>query len=708
MHHSIFEPLCSLQQSHMGDSQAAQPFMASFSSQASLQQQAPAASWFTLSPSSPSTCSYIFNRENAPFSSDQPPLSCKTDLSKLYNATPCSMQSSMITSSPFSSFNKKARSEQDLASHLKLPLLPPTETPTCSDISDDGGEDDRKGGGDDDGSVASKLLSSITKSISSPSLQLSSCKESARETPYQKTLRLKQMKLQHCAEALGMESSDAPSIYDNQCIHQENHDLIGNPSSSCPPSITFPKPHQESSIMPGKSAPTNLSSPHSMVNHSRYMRCTSFPPPLSHTLPVSSSCDSLSLSLRPHRQDGRFILTEVMVPSKHYFHANRRDGRLTLHVFTRDEDEENFANQYEEEAPSINGPLSNELVDVKEELIVVSMESVEEGFSTKELIGNTDIIQSSDHEEVCEKDSVDIGEVSMDDFKEFTIAASNVMSLERLHCIAAAGDGAAGDDGNIAETDDERNDESNVISNVVTLSLQSTSDHSRITVHKAHLKQSTLRQSHGLLSSHHDISTFSQSKENFIWESNLMPCVAAASHLQSIQRGGCGGGSTPAFVLEEISAKSLIKVVSELATSLIVEASFGRGNWCLAGKRKLSANGVLDSEGNNTIIGACNAMNCAIMSGGNIQGHEDRVNHGGVKTTPGYCNIHDDEIGSSTEGGKEIATSPALHFDLQLPSSSSSNLQWDEWLHTLHCKELYDRHQLGRSFMKLHCIATRS
>ena len=81
----------------------------------------------------------------------------------------------------------------------------------------------------------------------------------------------------------------------------------------------------------------------------------SFPPPLSHSLPEPTNnsphpcSDSFCITLRPYRKDGRFILEEVRTPCKHYFGANRSNGRLTLHLLTREQELERKEGEDEDE-----------------------------------------------------------------------------------------------------------------------------------------------------------------------------------------------------------------------------------------------------------------------------------------------------------------------------------------------------------------------
>ncbi|KAI5071777.1 hypothetical protein GOP47_0014028 [Adiantum capillus-veneris] len=267
----------------------------------------------------------------------------------------------------------------------------------------------------DDGSVASKLLTSITKSISSPSL-LSSCKESARETPYQKTLRLRMMKLQHCAEELGSESSDGALIYGDGSANSSFDSFSmknGSSQSLTTRSIsartlpsTVPQENQMSEcdacpmMISVRSAP-NLRCPSLVGRQNSHIKERSFPPPLvTHTLQRSASSDSFALSLRACREDGRFMLKEVKVPCRQYLQASRKDGRLTLQLFTSDEGMEQEEPAHEELEHVVDSQQDKHIGDVCEGTVSAStygcghktgVESVNEADVEGELKGSAQI-----------------------------------------------------------------------------------------------------------------------------------------------------------------------------------------------------------------------------------------------------------------------------------------------------------------------------
>lgn len=571
--------------------------------------------------------------------------------------------SALATTSPCTINGNLSSSDQHPLSHSSTTASPRTACLSRCDA------------GDDDGSVASTLLS-ITKSISSPLLHLASSKESARETPYQKALKLKQMKLQHCAEELGTESSDVSSLScHSERVYEEKIDMEGNAYGS-PPSFISPYSHQESSLKSVRSLPNMSNALPVMTNQPRFTRTASFPPPLSHTLPISSSSsDSQSLSLRAYREDGRFILKETMVPSKNYFHTSRRNGRLTLHVVTRDQevgDNNGFSGQDDHNESSHRETEEQDLVEVFVD-------------------------------EVCGKK-----DISMHTVKDTNVPGTHLdVALQKSNCMAHHHSHNSIEDG-------EEDDKSNVISNVFTVSLQASSN-SKATLHQAQLTSHPEKSTGGFLSSNHDISAFTQSKQNYIWESNFMPCAVASSRNQcAIQRngnrrgrGGALGGrgaTVPAFVMKQnMTAESLMKAVPGLATSLMLEANYGKGDWCIAGEK----NSLISTAGNggyDTIVRggyASNNIDNAIISG-KFMGKHGHLSHG---ATLSYNSSYFKEEEKTSDGGKGLhMTTPSLNLDLQFSSSAS----WEEWLQTLHCKELFDRHHLGHGFTKLPCIPTRS
>ncbi|MCO5554214.1 hypothetical protein L7F22_007742 [Adiantum nelumboides] len=716
------------------------------------QQYAPPHSWFSETPPPSTTC--IGSRR----------ASCSSlPIMHNHTATPIVSSNFAIHTVQLSS-SSTSRNEQEFASSDRFPKA-------C----------------DDDGSIASKLLSSITQSISSPSLHLACSKEAAKETPYQKSLKLKHLKLQHCAEALGMESSDSLPLavagYDIKPQSMQLHeklDMIEN-LAICPSTGTSTPPlkisNQEYSPLTSVKSAPSLSAPPMMMTSqtSKSMRCASFPPPLSHTLPASPSYDSLSLSLRPYRRDGRLVLKEVMVPSRNYFYANRKDGRLTLRVLTRDlvEDEDEYpASKYHQQGliSSQSCELDNAIVEEEDMTLKESMISSDQPAQLEVEKCDTEIICTNRVHPLVEaasvKASVNNIELLMGDVTKLPIAAkvltvksvciaphdnrdryanpcvaatSNLVNLKRMQCSHVIPQSPHCHGGPAT-----RHVEGNIISSVIALTLQ-TINHSELTsMQKAQalnclqsssshplssgsINQLTAIDSPGrgrfLPLSHHDMSTFSESKENFIWESNLKQCMAVSCP-KSIRRSE----DASSFALEGLHENSLMKMMTGIATVGVLSCDVR--DWCtdLAANREKpyysEANNnklITDAWPNDLdisiIVEAYNALSSIIITGGRRSSGQTEygANHGNeLNAQLGFKHQFDEEIASigQLEAGKEVSSSSSLYSaNLASAASPPTYLQsTDEWLHTLHCKELSDRNQFGIcSFMQPHsCIATRS
>ncbi|MCO5590548.1 hypothetical protein L7F22_044519 [Adiantum nelumboides] len=753
--HSIFEPLFSFQSAAPSNKMELMSIMQRRAPDpAFIPQQyayAPPHSWFTETPPPSTTC--IGTRR----------ASCSSlPIMHNHTSTPIVSSNFAIHTAQLSSSSTSRNEQLELASLDRFPKA-------C----------------DDDGSIASKLLSSITKSISSPSLHLACSKEASRETPYQKSLKLKHLKLQHCAEALGMESSDSLSLsvagYDTKPQSMQLHeklDMIEN-LAICPSTGTSTPPlkisNQEYSPLTSVKSAPSLSAPPMMMTSqtSKSMRGASFPPPLSHTLPASPSCDSLSLSLRPYRQAGRLVLKEVMVPSRNYFYANRKDGRLTLRVLTRDlvEGEDEYpASQYHQQGliSSQSCELDNAIVEEEDMTLKESIISSDKPAQLEVENCDTEIVYTKRVHPLVEDASVKASvhniELLMGDVTNLLIAAkvltvksvcsaphdnrdryanpciattSNLLNLKRMQCSHVMPQSPHRHAGPAT-----RHVKSNIISSVIALTLQ-TVNYSKLTLRKAQalnclqsssshpLSSGSINQvtaihspgrSHLLTLSHHDMSTFSESKENFIWESNLKQCMAV-SRPKSIRRSE----NASSFALEGLHENSMMKMMTGFAT---VGVSCDVRDWCTdlaanrgkpyyreANNNKLITDAWPNDLDFSTIVEAYNALSSIIvMGGGRSSGQtEYGANHGnGFNAHLGLKHQFDEEKASigQLEAGNEVSSSSSLYSTNSASAASPPTYlqSTDEWLHTLHCKELSDRNQFGIcSFIQPHsCIATRS
>ncbi|KAF5470946.1 hypothetical protein F2P56_011431 [Juglans regia] len=93
-----------------------------------------------------------------------------------------------------------------------------------------------------------------------------------------------------------------------------------------------------------------------------------FPPPIS----CISRSGKPQVCFKSYRQDGRFVLKEIRIPTHEFLHACREDGRLKLHFvqpndeILEEEDEED-EDEDEEEADEEEEDEDNEYIDGKED-----------------------------------------------------------------------------------------------------------------------------------------------------------------------------------------------------------------------------------------------------------------------------------------------------------------------------------------------------
>ncbi|RZC78397.1 hypothetical protein C5167_002602 [Papaver somniferum] len=116
--------------------------------------------------------------------------------------------------------------------------------------------------------------------------------------------------LQMCTEGLGVESFD--------CIEEEKKDDSENQEKNKVMMMRSNLGHHKSS-----------SSSHIMGHEFRRLSRTGarkFPPPIS-SIGISGKP---GVSFRSFRQDGRFVLKEIRIPTQEFLHASREDGRLKL------------------------------------------------------------------------------------------------------------------------------------------------------------------------------------------------------------------------------------------------------------------------------------------------------------------------------------------------------------------------------------------
>ncbi|XVF05155.1 hypothetical protein REPUB_Repub05bG0147400 [Reevesia pubescens] len=127
--------------------------------------------------------------------------------------------------------------------------------------------------------------------------------------------------LQLCTEGLGFESSDEVEDMKNEM----NEGL----------EISKEK----------KASSTNKENWYGELKRSRAPSVGAFPPPI--------SCIGQSgkpwVCFKSYRQDGRFVLKEVRIPTQEFLHACREDGRLKLHFVHPNEEIFEEAEEFEED-----------------------------------------------------------------------------------------------------------------------------------------------------------------------------------------------------------------------------------------------------------------------------------------------------------------------------------------------------------------------
>lgn len=161
--------------------------------------------------------------------------------------------------------------------------------------------------------------------------------------------RLSEKSLELCTENLGCETGSdimdcnilplslSPS---NSSSKMEKTSPIMQEQEQIPPprleySYSDSNPNSNSYSSPKNSTTTKA------INHSS----RKFPPPLT-TLTNGTS----SLQFRPHREEGRLVITAVEAPSKHpYFKADRSHGRLRLSFM----DDTNYATKFDSQVSDV-------------------------------------------------------------------------------------------------------------------------------------------------------------------------------------------------------------------------------------------------------------------------------------------------------------------------------------------------------------------
>ncbi|OVA06675.1 The fantastic four family [Macleaya cordata] len=177
------------------------------------------------------------------------------------------------------------------------------------------------------------LIEALTNSSQSPINEANKEKESPYVHPLLKrySSKLSEKSLELCTENLGCETGTDIS---------ENSDISSTTSSD-----------SES----GRSPTRDRQKLRHNWGMSKKVNSGSFPPPL--TSISGSNC----VQVRPHREGGRLVIKTVVVPSPQtFFQAERRDGRLRLHIL-KNFDSSTIDTEFEEDVEE------EENYDAKEE-----------------------------------------------------------------------------------------------------------------------------------------------------------------------------------------------------------------------------------------------------------------------------------------------------------------------------------------------------
>ncbi|MCO5585825.1 hypothetical protein L7F22_039758 [Adiantum nelumboides] len=538
----------------------------------------------------------------------------------------------------------------------------------------------------DDGSVASKLLTSITKSMSSPSL-LSCCKESVRETPYQKSLRLRIMKLQHCAEELGSESSDGALIYSD--VGSFESPFKGSSQSSTANLFARSSPSTNSEtdemseidaapmMISVRSAP-NLKCP-SLLSRSSSIKERSFPPPLiTPSLSRSASSDSFAFSLRAYREDGRFMLKEEKVPCRQYLQASRKDGRLTLQLFTSDQTNEHDNSSDEGQKDVTNLQLDVHGVDVGEGDICASYSSDRkigvESVDTIDVEGDLKLDNTNFHD-ILGMDETngklafvsDVRKSGGHSAKSLLMATLNVANQEITDDLCHLG--ASHTKRNAANRKMVNRSSPSYLPN-----LYSTRHARKI--------NPTMKVSGPLI-------TFSQCEENMVLQSrstlNTVNTRRVKSMLgldicsASLQGTGCGSNRSlsSTIIFKDVGANALMENVSKLVSSFGIDGGKGFKN-C---QRRNSSTRYLDG----IRLGLKKVEQSEAQAAHGFQFLNVECERRGPHASKDAPKGEGGSTWIDRNAGRVSAKSTTLKFDVHLP------LRLENWLHNIHCKELYDR-----------------
>ncbi|KAL5056260.1 hypothetical protein RYX36_036942 [Vicia faba] len=81
-----------------------------------------------------------------------------------------------------------------------------------------------------------------------------------------------------------------------------------------------------------------------------------YPPPIS----CIGRSGKLCVSFVSYRNNGRFVLKQVQIPTRDFLHAHREDGRLTLHFVQHDGEEQEFLGDEEDYDSGVESNIDEE------------------------------------------------------------------------------------------------------------------------------------------------------------------------------------------------------------------------------------------------------------------------------------------------------------------------------------------------------------
>lgn len=140
--------------------------------------------------------------------------------------------------------------------------------------------------------------------------------------------------LSMCTEGLGFESSDDVEDLMNELSIEDLHHHHHNQQQQQKQQEREQEQQGRRTYIPRRLDNRVIFNRDYNLKRSRTKRTLSFPPPI--------SCIGRSgkpwVCFKSFREDGRFILKEIRIPTQEFLHACREDGRLMMHVIQSDDE----------------------------------------------------------------------------------------------------------------------------------------------------------------------------------------------------------------------------------------------------------------------------------------------------------------------------------------------------------------------------------